>query len=95
MQTSLELEAAAVVASTARNGITFSQYNVVWEAFHRLGVQYVKSLILIGTLFLLDGGRRRERKKKEKKKKKKSLHGEEGYPGGWIYFAGYAVVRSY
>jgi hypothetical protein len=38
------------------------------EAFHRLGVQDVKSLILVGALFLLDGGIRREGKKKEKKK---------------------------
>jgi hypothetical protein len=33
-------------------------------------------LILLGTLFLLDGGRRREGKKKEKK----IAVGEEGFP---------------
>jgi hypothetical protein len=35
------------------------------EAFHRLGVQDVENLILVGALFLLDVGRRREGKKKE------------------------------
>jgi hypothetical protein len=38
-------------------------------AFQGLGVQDVKSLILISALFPLDGGRRREGKKKEKKNK--------------------------
>jgi hypothetical protein len=32
------------------------------EAFHRLGVQDVKSLILVDALSLFDGGRRREGK---------------------------------
>jgi hypothetical protein len=41
------------------------------EAFHGLGVQGVKGLILVGALFLLDGGRRRKEKKKKKKKEKK------------------------
>jgi hypothetical protein len=38
--------------------------SVVWcgEAFHRLGVQDVKSLILVDALSLFDGGRRREGK---------------------------------
>jgi hypothetical protein len=40
----------------------------LWEAFHGLGIQDVKSLILVGGLFPLDAGRRREGKKKEKKK---------------------------
>jgi hypothetical protein len=45
--------------------------SIMWggEAFHGLGVQDVKNLILVSALFLLDGGRRREGKKKEKKKK--------------------------
>jgi hypothetical protein len=45
------------------------------EAFPGLGVQGVEGLILVGALFLLDGGRRREGKKKEKRKenKKQSL----------------------
>jgi hypothetical protein len=38
------------------------------EAFHRLGVHNVESLILVDALFLLDGGRKREGKKREKKK---------------------------
>jgi hypothetical protein len=33
------------------------------EAFHGLGVQGVKGLILVGALFLLDGGEEKERKK--------------------------------
>jgi hypothetical protein len=40
----------------------------VWDVFHGLRVQDVKSLILIDALFLLDQGRRREGKKKEKEK---------------------------
>jgi hypothetical protein len=41
--------------------------SVTWhgEAFHGLGVQVVKSLILVDALFPLDGGRR-EGEKKEK-----------------------------
>jgi hypothetical protein len=45
------------------------------EAFHRLGVQDVESLILVDSLFLLDGGRRREGKKK-------NHHGGGGFPWG-------------
>jgi hypothetical protein len=54
--------------------------SIMWggEAFHGLGVQDVKNLILVGALFLLDGGRRREGKKKEKKKK--ITMGKEGFP---------------
>jgi hypothetical protein len=46
--------------------------NVAWhgEAFPRLGVQGIESLILFDALFLLEGGRRREGKKKEKKVEK-------------------------
>jgi hypothetical protein len=39
------------------------------EAFHRLGVQGIKGLILVGAFFPFDGGRRREEKKKEKERK--------------------------
>jgi hypothetical protein len=51
------------------------------EVFHMLGVQDVESLILVGDLFLLYGGRRRGQKK-EKKKKKKNHHGEGRFPPG-------------
>jgi hypothetical protein len=46
--------------------------SIIWcgEAFHGLGVQDVKSLIQVGALFPLDGGRRIKGKKKEKKKKR-------------------------
>jgi hypothetical protein len=37
---------------------------VAWEGFPQLGFQDVKSLILVGALFLLEGGKRREGKKK-------------------------------
>jgi hypothetical protein len=40
--------------------IKFSQCMYCWEAFPRLGVHGVKSLILVGALFLLAGGKRRE-----------------------------------
>jgi hypothetical protein len=50
-----------------------------WQACYRLGVHDVKSLILVGALFLLDGGKRREGKKKEIKEK--ITMGEEGFPG--------------
>jgi hypothetical protein len=36
------------------------------EAFHGLGVQDVKSLILVDSLFPLDGGRRKEGNKEKK-----------------------------
>jgi hypothetical protein len=58
--------------------------SVMWhgKTIHGLGVQDVKSLILVDTLFTFDGGRRREGKKK---KKKKSLWGrEEGFLGSGI-----------
>jgi hypothetical protein len=44
--------------------------SITWcgEAFHRLGVQGVESLILVGALFLFDGRRRKEGKKKGEKK---------------------------
>jgi hypothetical protein len=50
--------------------------SAVWhaKAFHGLGVQDVKSLILVDALFLLDRERR-------KGKKNKLLWGEEGFPG--------------
>jgi hypothetical protein len=51
------------VAAVVRNGSKFSQHNMHGEAFHGLGVQDVKSLILVYALFLLDEGRRREGKK--------------------------------
>jgi hypothetical protein len=59
----------------------------------------VEGLILVGVLFLLEGGRKekgREGKKKEKKKekKKKNLHGEEGFPRCWTHLAGWAVSHS-
>jgi hypothetical protein len=68
--------------------------SVTWyrEAFHRLGVQDVRSFILVGALFPLDGGRRRDVKKKEKKKK--NLHGEGGFPQGWTNLAGCAAGHS-
>jgi hypothetical protein len=48
----------------------------VWcgEAFHGLGIQDVKSLILVDALFPLDVERRREAKKK-------IAMDEEGFPG--------------
>jgi hypothetical protein len=68
MQASLEL--VVVVAAVERNGTKFSQCNMVWQAFHRLGVHDVESLILVDALFLLDGeGEEKERKKKRKRKK--------------------------
>jgi hypothetical protein len=44
--------------------------SVTWcgEAFHKLGVQDVESLILFDALFLFDGVRRSEGKKNKKKK---------------------------
>jgi hypothetical protein len=68
--------------------------SITWheEAFHRLGVQDVQSLILVGALFPLDGGRRREGKKKEKKKKNHC--GEGPFPWGWTRLAGYAAGCS-
>jgi hypothetical protein len=61
--------------------------SVTWygEAFHGLGVQGFKVLILVGALFLLDGGKGREGKKKEekerkkKRRKKKITMGKEGF----------------
>jgi hypothetical protein len=63
--------------------------SVMWfgEAFHMLGVQDVESLILVGSLFPLDGGRRREGKKKEKKKEK-NHHGDGRFPWSWTCLAG-------
>jgi hypothetical protein len=51
--------------------------SVTWhsEAFHGLRVQGVKVLILVGALFLVDGGRRTEGKKKTDRQKEKSLWG--------------------
>jgi hypothetical protein len=63
------------------------------EAFHSLGVQDVESLILVGALLLLDGGRRREGKEKEKKKK--NCQGEGGFPGGWTCLADSAAGHSF
>jgi hypothetical protein len=57
-----------------------------------LGVYDVKSLILVDSLFLLDGGRRREGKNKEKKKKKNYL-GRGGFPWVWSYLTSFAAVR--
>jgi hypothetical protein len=62
------------------------------EAFHGLGVQDVKSLILVDALFPLDGGRRREGKKKEKEKKDHHRGGE--FPQGLTLLAGCAVVAA-
>jgi hypothetical protein len=68
--------------------------SVVWhgEAFHRLGVQDVVSLILVDALFPLGGGRRREGKKKEKEKENHHWGGE--FPWGWIHLVDCAVVLS-
>jgi hypothetical protein len=46
--------------------------------FPWLWVQDVKSFILVGALFLLDGGRNREGKNIERRKK--NQHGKEGSP---------------
>jgi hypothetical protein len=46
------------------------------EAFHRLVVQDVESLVLVDALFPLDGGRRREGKLE-----KNIAMEEEGFPG--------------
>jgi hypothetical protein len=51
-------------------------------------------LILVGVLFLLDGGRRREGKLKRKEERKKICHGEGGFPLGWICLAGRATGHS-
>jgi hypothetical protein len=50
-------------------------FSVRWhgEAFHGLGVQSIDGLILVGALFMLEGGKRREGKKKRKEDRKKSL----------------------
>jgi hypothetical protein len=41
-----------VAAAEAVAALKFSQCNVLWEAFHGLGVQSVEGLILVGALFL-------------------------------------------
>jgi hypothetical protein len=64
------LKPMETVAAAVRNGSNFSHVTWRGEAFHMLGVQGVKDLILVGALFSLDGGRRREGRKKEKKKEK-------------------------
>jgi hypothetical protein len=90
---SIDMQTAVVSAAAAvRNGTKFSQYNMAGEAFHGLGIQDVKSFILAGALFPLDGGRRRKGKKKEKKEK--NCHVEGGSPWGWTHLAGYTVVTA-
>jgi hypothetical protein len=59
------------------------------EAFHRLGVHDVESLILVDALFPLDGGRKREGKKKEIKN---THHGGGGFHRGWTCLASCAAV---
>jgi hypothetical protein len=56
--------------------------SIMWcgEPFHWLGIQDVKSLILVGALFLLDGGRRRGGIIKNKKEEEKISVGKEGFP---------------
>jgi hypothetical protein len=56
-------------------------FHVRWhgEAFHGLGVQSVEGLILVGALFMLDGGKRREKKKIRKEDRKKFTMGKEGF----------------
>jgi hypothetical protein len=81
-----------VVAAVARNGAKFSQYGMLWGCFPWTRVQNVESLILVGALFTLDGGRIRERKKKEKMKN--NCHGEVGFPQGWTPLAGCAAGCS-
>jgi hypothetical protein len=49
-----------------RNGCTFLSAAWHGEAFHGLGFQDVRSLILVDALFLLDGGRRMKERKKKK-----------------------------
>jgi hypothetical protein len=56
--------AVEVVAKMAPNFLSVTWHG---EAFHRLGVHDVKSLILVDALFPLDRGKRREGKIKEKK----------------------------
>jgi hypothetical protein len=51
-------------------------------------------LILVGTLFPLDGGLRREGKKKEKKKEK-NCYGEGGFLWRWTCLSGCATSSSY
>jgi hypothetical protein len=78
-----------VVVAVVRNGTKFS--HVMWcgKAFHGLGVQDVKSLILVGALFPFDGGRREGKKKEKKKKKKSSPWGRRVYlgldPPCWLF----------
>jgi hypothetical protein len=59
----------------------------VWcvEAFNGVGVQDVESLILVGALFLLDGGMRKEEKER---KQKRNCHGGGGFPWGWTCLVG-------
>jgi hypothetical protein len=40
-----------VASAAAVAALKFSQCNILWEAFHRLGVQGVEGLILVGVLF--------------------------------------------
>jgi hypothetical protein len=58
------------------------------EVFHKLGVHYVESLILVDALFPLDGGRRRE------EKKKKSPWREEGFPWAGPTLLGMSQVAA-
>jgi hypothetical protein len=74
-KTCLEHLVTAVVAAAMRGGSKFSLCDLVWEAFSQLAVQDVEGLIIVGALFLLDGGRRKEGNKKEKRKEK-NHHGE-------------------
>jgi hypothetical protein len=63
--------------------------SAVWhgEAFHRLGVQDVKSLILLMFYFhLMEEG-------EEKKKRKINHHGVGGFHLGWTHLAGCVAVE--
>jgi hypothetical protein len=82
--------AATVVAAVVRNGTKFSYWHR--EDFCGLGVQDFESLIMVGALFPLNGGRRRAGKKKEKKKKIAMV--KEGFPEDGLTFLAVQQVAA-
>jgi hypothetical protein len=69
--------------------------SVIWHGgtFHGLGVQGVKSLILVDAYLCLM--EEEEEKERQKEKKEKYHHGEGGFLWGWTRFTGCAVGHSY
>jgi hypothetical protein len=80
----LELAVAAVAVVAASK---FSQCNVLWGSFPQSSGSGVEGLILVGALFLLDGGGK-------EKERKKNHHGEGRFPQGWTHLAGCAAGCS-